>query len=135
MWRNGPARINSIGWRFNWASSRRFTAKQIAGISYGMKPVRLALILLLVVAALAAYLIVHPNRTQVVNIEAKPAPSVQIVTQQVVATVAVETNEACPVEAVQQPVQSIEDRGDAMLFEIDALNNTPFDRAITQPFD
>ena len=35
----------------------------------------------------------------------------------------------------QQPVQPVEERGDAMLFEIDALQNTPFDQPITMPFD
>jgi hypothetical protein len=34
-----------------------------------------------------------------------------------------------------QPVQSIDERGDAMLFEIDALGTMPFDDAITRPFD
>ena len=43
------------------------------------------------------------------------------------------TNEA-PVEA-REPVQPLEERGDAMLFEIDALQNTPFDEAIVAPFD
>ncbi|WP_372797176.1 hypothetical protein [Pontiella sp.] len=38
---------------------------------------------------------------------------------------------ALPVE----PVQPIEDRGDAMLFEAEALNGTPFDQSITMPFD
>ncbi len=39
------------------------------------------------------------------------------------------------VKEPNQPVQSIEKRGDAMLFEADALLGTPFDRAITMPFD
>ncbi len=39
-----------------------------------------------------------------------------------------------PVE-IQMPVQPLEDRGDAMLFEIEALAGTPFDQAITMPFD
>jgi hypothetical protein len=43
------------------------------------------------------------------------------------------TNEA-PVEA-QVPVHPLEERGDAMLFEIEALQNTPFDEAIVTPFD
>jgi hypothetical protein len=43
------------------------------------------------------------------------------------------TNEA-PVE-VNVPVQPQEERGDAMLFEIDALQHTPFDEAIVKPFD
>ena len=39
-----------------------------------------------------------------------------------------------PVE-VKEPVQPLEERGDAMLFEIDALGGTPFDHAATMPFD
>lgn len=33
------------------------------------------------------------------------------------------------------PVQTLEERGDAMLFEAQALLDTPFDQAITMPFD
>jgi hypothetical protein len=36
---------------------------------------------------------------------------------------------------VQPVVQPLEERGDAMLFEIDALQGTPFDQAIVAPFD
>lgn len=43
--------------------------------------------------------------------------------------------EAEPAELAQVPVQSIEERGDAMLFEADALSTMPFDQAITMPFD
>ncbi|MEN7972387.1 MAG: hypothetical protein ABFR47_00985 [Verrucomicrobiota bacterium] len=35
----------------------------------------------------------------------------------------------------KQPVQPIEERGDAMLFECEALVGTPFDQEITMPFD
>lgn len=41
-------------------------------------------------------------------------------------------------EAVEEPkvtVQSIAERGDAMLFESEALYGTPFDQAIVMPFD
>ena len=44
-----------------------------------------------------------------------------------------DTSEA--IEVPPQPVQPIEERGDAMLFEMDALQGTPFDDAITRPFD
>ena len=43
-----------------------------------------------------------------------------------------------PIEAVEkpiQPVQTLEERGDAMLFEIDALQGMPFDEAIITPFN
>ena len=36
---------------------------------------------------------------------------------------------------VKEPVQPVEERGDAMLFEIEALQNMPFDEAIVTPFD
>lgn len=42
------------------------------------------------------------------------------------------------VEAVEEPLrpaQPLEDRGDAMLFEIDALGGMPFDQTIVMPFE
>lgn len=36
---------------------------------------------------------------------------------------------------VFKPVQTLEERGDAMIFEGQALLDTPFDQAITMPFD
>ena len=39
------------------------------------------------------------------------------------------------VEEPKQPVQSLEERGDAMLFEMDALQGTPFDQAVVMPFE
>jgi hypothetical protein len=35
----------------------------------------------------------------------------------------------------KRPVQTLEERGDAMLFEAGALGGTPFDQAVTMPFD
>lgn len=37
--------------------------------------------------------------------------------------------------AVSAPVQPVEERGDALLFESEALFGTPFDQAIVMPFD
>ena len=34
-----------------------------------------------------------------------------------------------------EPVQPIEERGDAMLFEAEVLGGMPFDQSITMPFD
>ena len=34
-----------------------------------------------------------------------------------------------------EPVQTVEKRGDAMLFEAEALHGTPFDQSVTMPFD
>lgn len=38
-------------------------------------------------------------------------------------------------EEFHTPVEPVEGRGDAMLFEIDALQGTPFDQEIISPFD
>jgi hypothetical protein len=49
----------------------------------------------------------------------------------------VPTEMNAPSEAQEsfQPVQTLEERGDAMLFEIDALQGTPFDQAVVMPFE
>ena len=60
------------------------------------------------------------------SLPAEPTPVV-VLPQTVTAPVAI----AEP----KQPVQSLEERGDAMLFEIEALAGMPFDQAITMPFD
>ena len=39
------------------------------------------------------------------------------------------------IEEPKTPVQPIEERGDAMLFESEALFGTPFDRAVVIPFN
>jgi len=39
------------------------------------------------------------------------------------------------IEEPKQPGQSLAERGDAMLFESEALHGTPFDQAIVMPFD
>ena len=39
------------------------------------------------------------------------------------------------VEVQEQSIEPIKVRGDAMLFEIDALQGMPFDQAVTMPFD
>lgn len=38
-------------------------------------------------------------------------------------------------ESPREPVQSLEERGDAMLFEGEALVGTPFDQPVVMPFD
>jgi len=35
----------------------------------------------------------------------------------------------------KEPIPPIEERGDAMLFEVEALGGTPFDQSIIMPFD
>lgn len=51
-----------------------------------------------------------------------------------IAVVATEA-EAPAAEEVHEVVDPIEDRRDAMLWEIDALGGTPFDESIVMPFD
>ena len=91
-----------------------------------MKAVRIIPILLLFAAASAAYVWLRSAP----DISSVPEPVAMPDGQQTFAPV---TNEA-PVEA-PVPVHPLEERGDAMLFEIDALQNTPFDEAIVTPFD
>ena len=43
--------------------------------------------------------------------------------------------EAVWIETPKAPVQPLEERGDAVLFDIGALSATPFDEAILFPFD
>ncbi len=45
------------------------------------------------------------------------------------------TPDAVVEEKPIEPVQTVEERDDAMLFEAEALHGTPFDQAITMPFD
>ncbi len=39
------------------------------------------------------------------------------------------------IEEPKIPIQSLEERGDALLFESEALFGTPFDQAVVMPFD
>ena len=39
------------------------------------------------------------------------------------------------IEEPKKPVQSLEERGDALLFESEALFGAPFDQAVVMPFD
>ena len=91
-----------------------------------MKAVRIIPILLLVAAASAAYVWVRsaPETPSVPESVAIPGGQQAVVPA---------TNQM-PAET-HEPIQPLEERGDAMLYEIDALRNTPFDEAIVQPFD
>ncbi len=102
-----------------------------------------AILALLAVAGAAAWMsFCRPIPEPVVQAEvtvssiplaAEPQPAsgpVETLVDQVV-----KTNAAPQPVAVRQPVQPIEERGDAMLFEIQALEGTPFDSAVTMPFE
>ena len=43
--------------------------------------------------------------------------------------------EITAIEEPKQPVQPVEKRGDAILFECEALCGTPFDQAVVMPLD
>jgi len=102
-----------------------------------MKILRIILLILLIVCAVASLRRAPVENTpelepgtrteQPMGVAATPSESFS-------APEPVSTNVARPVE-VQVPVQPIEERGDAMLYEIDALQGTPFDQSITMPHD
>ena len=91
-----------------------------------MKAVRIIPVLLLFAAVAAAYVWLHSSP----ETSSMPKPIAMPGGQPAVAPA---TNQA-PADA-KVPVQPLEERGDAMLFEIDALQNMPFDEAIVTPFD
>jgi hypothetical protein len=91
-----------------------------------MKAVRLVVILLLFAAASAAYVWLRSGAEPSSSSESITMPDVRQEDSMQAVSV---TNEA-PV-----PVDPLEERGDAMLFEAEALGNTPFDEAIVKPFD
>lgn len=92
--------------------------------------------ILISVLAVSVFVVLHrrpepksvPQPTVHPMLEGEP-----VMVQDITPPVVQKTNEAVAVQ--QQPVQSVEERGDAMLFEIDAMQNTPFDQSITMPFD
>ena len=62
---------------------------------------------------------------------APPQDVKPVVTENVAERVAVQEKP----DVTQKPVQTVEERGDALLFEADALSSMPFGRAIVMPFD
>jgi hypothetical protein len=95
-----------------------------------MKAVRIVPILSLFAVASAAYVWLRssPENPSV------PKPVAIAGEQQAVVSQAGPATNDVPMD-VKAPVQTLEERGDAMLFEIEALQNTPFDEAIVTPFD
>jgi len=94
-----------------------------------MKAIHTALISLLAVAAPAAYVIFHPA-TRLADPGAVVGEQMKDIAP-LAAPLTTETVQA----ADPEPVQPLEERGDAMLFEMEALQNMPFDQSITMPFD
>lgn len=99
-----------------------------------MKAVHIVLFLLLAAAAPAAYFLFKPVAPPECE---TPAPLAAPVDQESVPpeTVTTISESNLTVVAADEPVVPLEERGDAMLFEIDALQNSPFDDAILRPFD
>jgi hypothetical protein len=95
-----------------------------------MKAVRIVLILSLMAAASVAYVWLRSSS----EIPSVNAPAVMPAGPEADVRMAEPGTNGAPV-AESEPVQPLEERGDAMLFEMDALRNTPFDEAIVKPFD
>jgi len=105
-----------------------------------MDTVRIVLLLLLAAVASVAYVVLRPPASQ-------PAPDQRELASLEALPIAMDdapgstlqSNElpTCREVSVcgKKPVQPLEERGDAMLFEIEALQNTPFDEAIVKPYD
>lgn len=99
-----------------------------------MKAVHIVLFLLLAAAASAAYFLFKPAAPPERETPAPlAAPEVQESVPPETVTALPETNVSAVAD--DEPVIPLEERGDAMLFEIDALQNTPFDDAVLRPFD
>lgn len=100
-----------------------------------MKALRIALVLSSVAAVSAAYVLLRSApqpEAAVTPVESVEVPKTNPVKVMQSNDVAVLPEEPVPSE---EPVQPLEERGDAMLFEIDALQNMPFDQSVTMPFD
>jgi len=101
-----------------------------------MKAKHIVWFLLAAVLAVAAFIVYRPaGLEKSVDIHLAEE-SINRAPVQIAATEEPEIVEALEVvEKPSQPVQTLEERGDAMLFEIDALQGTPFDQAVVLPFD
>ena len=102
-----------------------------------MKVLRVIPIVLLVGVATTILLFRSPRSAETVAQPVAETPQPMepavLVSEPVVVSASVQTAEV-PVE-VRQPVQPLEERGDAMLSEIAELHGTPFGPEITMPFD
>ena len=95
-----------------------------------MKAVRIVLILSLFAAVSAAYVWLRSSA----EIPIVPEPDAMSGEQPADVPLAGPATNDASVDA-KEPVQPLEERGDAMLFEVEALGNTPFDESITMPFE
>ena len=107
-----------------------------------MKTKRLKLLLLFVLlAALACVVCLRPSAVESVDhvdaVETALAVTETRFAAQPVSPASNPENVTAPDAAVEVsvPVQSVAERGDAMLFESEALYGTPFDQAVVVPFD
>ena len=130
-----------------WRSSVVFTSRVVFCIGMGavgvvrlpidvMKPIHIVLSLLLIACAILVWLstrsdpaVAEPGVLQPLEetiLQAEPSPSPE-------ASRLIDTPVAA--EEPKRPVQPLEERGDAMLFEVDALQGTPFGQAVVMPFE
>ncbi len=104
-----------------------------------MKTFHIVSVLLLAAAGSAAYVLLRPVAPRPEPIAAPaaqtPAEPMPVVQGQAPVPTVAPTNPPVAVAVEKPPVQPLEERGDAMLFEIDTLQNSPFDDAVTRPFD
>ena len=101
-----------------------------------MKPIPIVLSLLLIACEILVWIcsrpdsavmesgVLQPLEETVLPVEQSPSPEVPRLIDAPVA-----------IEEPKRPDQSLEERGDALLFEIDALQGTPFDQAVVIPFE
>lgn len=101
-----------------------------------MKTARIILYTLLI-AALAALLLYgyRTEETSSLEVSEPVASPLETTAPPVEALRPAEGGTSEEQEAIQEPVQSLEERGDALLFESDALQGTPFDQAVVMPFE
>lgn len=103
-----------------------------------MKPLRIILYALLI--ALAAYLWLSARACPVpvrqkAGVVSHPLEVADPVVIPEILGTATEFEQPVALAEPVRPVQPLEERGDAMLFEASALEGTPFDQAVVRPFE
>lgn len=100
------------------------------------KPIHIVISLLLAITALLVWMSTRPAPAVVKSEVLQPVQETACSAEPVAEEVSLILVEPVAVaKEPKQPVQSVEERGDAMLFEIDALQAMPFDQAVVMPFD
>ena len=100
-----------------------------------MKRTSLILFGLLIMTAIAAWLIMMPSGLEPKAESHQFLKEAPAVPDPLISSLPAEIDSVEVVEESLSPVQTLEERGDALLFEIDALQAMPFDQAIVSPFE